>query len=303
MIGAAGFLGRSVLSAVGDAGGQASGLDHNPAPAGTPAGISWTTAEAADIAAVGRAIAGTTDVVFLAGRSRPSGGYTSLASEIDAEVTQALAVAEACSAAGVSRFVFASSGGTVYGNDVRIPSDENQPTRPLSPYGLSKLVVEHGLRLLSTRDGMATTVLRISNPYGPGQRVKRQQGIVAAAMQALMTGQPLEIWGDGTIVRDFVYIDDVARSFVAAIADTRRHLLVNIGSGQPTSILDLCQSIENVTNKRLRRTFLENRPVDLPAAVLDITQARKSLGWAPDVALQDGLKMTFDWWTERPDQP
>lgn len=295
VIGAAGFLGRHVVEAVLTEGGAAIGLDRNPAPA-TFAGQGWHVAEATDIDLIRRLAQDATDVIFLAGHSRPAGGYASLASEIDTEVTYALAAAEACRDAGVARFIFASSGGTVYGADVAVPTTETEPTTPRSSYGLAKLVVEHGLRLIAQQGQMRAIVLRISNPYGPGQLVKRQQGIIAAAMNALMSGQALEIWGDGSVIRDFLYVSDTAAAFTAALRSTEPYLLVNIGSGQGVSIRDLCDEIARISGHPLNRTYLPDRSVDLPVAILDPSLAQKTLGWTPRVGLADGLRHTYDWW-------
>ncbi|MEO1491833.1 MAG: NAD-dependent epimerase/dehydratase family protein [Pseudomonadota bacterium] len=300
VIGAAGFLGQHVVTAVKAAGGTVLAYDRNPAPAGWSG--AWTVAEAGDTAALKSAAQDATDVIYLAGRSRPAGGYDSLAREIDGEVATVVETAELCRDAGVGKFVFASSGGTVYGRDVQIPTAETEQARPQSSYGMTKLFVEHGLRLLSAEGPMQAAVLRISNPYGPGQRVKRQQGIIAAAMNAAMTGQPLEIWGDGSVVRDFVYVADVAEAFVAALACKDVYVLANIGSGQGVSIRDLCSEIDKVSDRPLKIDYLPDRKVDLPKAVLDPSRAARVLEWRPEVALADGLKKTYDWWAKQGDR-
>ncbi len=299
VVGAAGFLGRHVLASVEAAGGTALGYDRNPAPEDWAG--SWTLAEASDTARMKAAAAVATDVVFLAGTSRPAGGYDSLAREIDAEVAQVLEAAELCRDAGVGTFIFASSGGTVYGRDVQIPTVESEPAMPQSSYGLAKLCVEHGLRLIAADGPMRAAVLRISNPYGPGQHVKRQQGIIAAAMNAAMSGQPLEIWGDGSVVRDFVYVEDVADAFLAALDFDDPYILVNIGSGQGVSIRDLCAEINTIADQPLDLNFLPDRKVDLPKAVLDPSLALRVLDWRPQVVLADGLKKTYDWWAKQGD--
>ena len=205
-------------------------------------------------------------------------------------------VAEACADVGVKRFVFTSSGGTVYGPVRTHPRPETESNTPLNAYGVTKLATEHFLRLLSASSTISTSVLRVSNPYGPGQLARRGQGFVAATMNAAHTGTPLEIWGDGSVVRDFIYVGDVADAFAAACRSVNAFDLVNISFGAGASLKDICNGVEAATGRKLNIQYTGGRPADVPTSVLDNSRARDVLNWRPQVSLEDGLKRTAAWW-------
>jgi UDP-glucose 4-epimerase len=201
----------------------------------------------------------------------------------------------------VECFLFASSGGAVYG-DHNNPEDafvESAATRPRSSYGVSKLAIEHYLRILGERDGrMRTMCLRISNPYGEGQRARRGQGFVAAVMESALTGSVLEIWGDDQIERDFVHVSDVAEAFVRAEAVVGAPAVLNVGSGRAVSLGEIIACVEEATGYPVRKRLVGPRSVDVRRNVLDISAAWRTLGWRPSVSLKDGLARTATWWAE-----
>jgi UDP-glucose 4-epimerase len=143
---------------------------------------------------------------------------------------------------------------------------------------------------------MSTLSLRISNPYGEGQRAVRGQGVVAAAMQHAMTGDVMPIWGDGTIERDFIHVVDVASAFAVAASHRTSLSALNIGSGKGTSIKALLAMVEAAVGRPVRADYRHGRVVDVHRNVLDVEQAFAQLGWRPQIQLQAGLDRTADWW-------
>ena len=198
--------------------------------------------------------------------------------------------------AGLSRsadpptVVLASSGGTVYDAALPPPYREDAPTRATSPYGAAKLALE---RLLLSRVGvLPTAILRLSNVYGPGQRTGKSQGVLAYWLRAAATGQPLPLIGDPDAVRDYVYIDDVVDCMcrVANRAPTGADpLILNVGSGQGTSLRSLMSTVERVVGRELVVRRMPGRSVDRSAVWLDVRRAAHVLGWRPRTALADGV--------------
>jgi len=198
----------------------------------------------------------------------------------------------------VKRFLFPSSGGTVYGTDPAPGTAlrEDMATAPRNAYGASKLAIEHYLRLLNGLGRIATVSLRISNAYGEGQRAHRGQGFVAAAIRNALAGAPLEIWGDGSVERDFVHVSDVARAFVMAAHRDDPPPIVNIGSGVAVSLSEIVRRLEDALGQPVPVVHRAGRVVDVKRNVLDISRARATLGWTPEIRLEEGLARTVRWW-------
>jgi UDP-glucose 4-epimerase len=195
---------------------------------------------------------------------------------------------------GVEKIVFVSSGGTVYGRPIALPIKEDHPTDPLVSYGVIKLGIEKYLGLYHHQHGLGHRVLRLSNPYGPRQDPAGAQGAASVFLGHVHEGQPIEIWGDGSVVRDYIYVADAVAGILAAEAhpDTGTY---NIGSGHGVSVNDLVEAIRQVTSRTFEVNYLAGRPFDVPANVLDISRARTTLDWSPKTSLQEGLAATWSW--------
>lgn len=295
VIGAGGFMGRALCAELRDR-ADIVGLDI-ATPRDDLDHVDWITGSIADPSLVASAADGCDAVIFLANASLPASSQAHLAHEASAHVAATLEVAETCEALGVARFLFASSGGTVYGYDAPEGGlDEDGPTRPRNGYGVSKLAIEHYLRLMHEAGRMRTLSLRIANPYGEGQRALRGQGVVAAALEHVRNGTVMPIWGDGTVERDFVHISDVARAFGAGLDHEGRSATINIGSGEPVSLNAVIDRLRAVTGRELRVDYQSERRIDVHVNALSIERAREELGWSPSVALDEGLRRTAAWW-------
>lgn len=197
------------------------------------------------------------------------------------------------------RIVFASSGGTVYGRINTDSIDEEHPTNPLCSYGITKLAIEKYLLLYRELHGIRSVVLRIANPYGEGQQPDSIQGAVAVFMGRVLRGHTIDIWGDGSVIRDYIYIQDVVRAIMAASEYGGRLNVFNVGSGVGVSLLELLGMIEQVTAKKADIIFHSSRSFDVPRNVLNIAKAQKELIWTPQVPMIDGLKKTAIWMQEK----
>ena len=298
VVGGGGFIGQHIVARLRAARAEVIVMDVFSRREG-PDDLEWIVGSAADQALLASAVAGCQTVIFLANSSLPGSANSDLAAEGNAHVGVTVKAAEICEEQGVTRFIFASSGGTVYGHDSDVPLQEDAPTAPRNAYGVSKLSIEHYLRLRGQLRRLDTLSLRISNPYGEGQRAHRAQGFIAAAMQHGMTGETMSIWGDGSVERDFVYVGDVADAFVRACAYPGGQSEINIGAGRSTSLLDILGAVETALARKIPVRFEANRAIDVKKNVLDIGRARTALDWQPQTELGTGLARTAAWWLAR----
>ena len=196
---------------------------------------------------------------------------------------------------GLKKIVFVSSGGTIYGIPERLPIPETHPTNPVCSYGITKLTIEKYLGLFHQLHGLDYSVLRIANPFGERQRVHASQGAIAVFMGKVLCGEPVEIWGDGSIVRDYIHIGNVIDALLAAMTRPTHEHIFNVGSGQGQSVNDILDAIERVTGRTARRVYLPGRPFDVPRSVLSIDLARTALGWSPKIDFECGLRRFARW--------
>jgi UDP-glucose 4-epimerase len=187
----------------------------------------------------------------------------------------------------VRRIVFASSGGTVYGNPIMLPVSEDHPLEPICSYGVVKVAIENYLTLHCKRKGLVANVLRISNPYGAYQNRIGSQGVISTFLHRLVNDKPIEIWGDGSAVRDYVYVSDVARALLLA-GLRKQSATFNIGSGVGHSINEILRVLKTQTGLAGTIRYLPHRGFDVDQTYLDISRARRELGWQPEFSLEAG---------------
>ena len=192
--------------------------------------------------------------------------------------------------------IFTSSGGTVYGIPSQVPIRETHPTDPTCSYGITKLATEKYLALYQQLHGLDYTVLRIANPFGERQRIHGQQGAIAIFMGKTLRGEVVDIWGDGTVVRDYIHISDVVQALMLAMpSQSHSQRVFNIGSGQGHSLNEVLHNIEQVTGKPVLRRLMGPRPFDVPVSVLDIRCAAQHLAWQPQTPFLQGLQRFHEW--------
>jgi UDP-glucose 4-epimerase len=193
---------------------------------------------------------------------------------------------------GLKRVIFASTGGAIYGEQEIFPCDEQHPTRPLSPYGVSKLSTEMYLFFYKEQFGIDYVALRYSNVYGPRQDPHGEAGVVAIFCGRMLAQQPCTIYGDGEQTRDYVYVGDVARANLAALNSPASGAF-NIGTGQETSVNQLYNTLARIAVNRQPATYAAMRPGEQRRSVISPERAATKLGWRPEVSLNDGLERTF----------
>jgi UDP-glucose 4-epimerase len=199
----------------------------------------------------------------------------------------------------IRKFVFISSGGTVYGTPRTSPISEDHPNDPICSYGITKLAIEKYLHLFEQIHGLKYVVTRISNPYGELQNPNAKQGAVGVFLGHVARNQPITIWGDGEVVRDYIYIGDTVRGLLSAAKyEPSQHSdprIFNIGCGRGRSLNEIVSAIREVVGPQIEVRYTEARAVDVPENVLDISRAEKYLGWKPEVELTEGIRASWNW--------
>jgi UDP-glucose 4-epimerase len=257
--------------------------------------IEWVTGDLSSTHDVNEAIEGT-DVVYLAASSTvPKTSNDDPVYDVRTNLVAAIQLLDAMVKHGVPKIVFLSSGGTVYGMPKYLPIDERHPTEPLVSHGINKLAIEKYILMYKRMHGVKPVILRVSNPYGKRQLPGTSQGVVAAFMHHALNGQPIEIWGDGSVIRDFLYISDLAEILAKSASYAGDYSVFNVGSATGTSLRELIGLIEDVLGEKIVRTYLSGREFDVLENVLNCGLASQELGWKPQVTLKEGLLRTAEW--------
>lgn len=295
MLGAGGFMGTNLCRALA---GQVQSLRAFGRRQSFPEalhGCTWITGDFNDITSLTPALANCDVVFHLINATTPASANIDKVADLNANVVSTLHFLDACRESGVRRIVFVSSGGTIYGIPTQVPTLETSANNPITAYGISKLAIEKYLGLYEYLYGIEYRVLRVSNPFGPYQTALKNQGVIAAFTRRALSGKPLEIWGDGSIIRDYVYIDDVIDALILAATHEGDSRIFNIGSGKGTSLNSIVDLISALLGRAIPVDHRPGRQVDVPVSILDITTAANELSWHPHFSFQEGLSSTISW--------
>ncbi len=193
----------------------------------------------------------------------------------------------------IEKFIFASTGGGMYGEQINFPASEDHPCQPLSPYGISKLCAENYLGFFNEQYGLSTTVLRYSNVFGPHQNAHGEAGVVATFCQRLAEDQRPVIYGDGKQTRDFISVRDVVQANLVAL-DPACSGIFNVGTGKETSVNSLTECLLGVSGKNISAEYSAARNGEQRRSVIDCKKFHEGFGWKPEVSLEQGLIETYD---------
>ena len=235
------------------------------------------------------------DVVYhLVSTTVPSTSNQHISQEIVANVVVTARLLDACVKLAVKKVIFISSGGTVYGKDVKSPISEESVTSPISSYGLQKLSIEKLLYLYQYMYGLDYRVIRLANPYGPYQRPNGVLGAVTTFTYKALNDEPIRVYGDGTVIRDFIYIDDAVRAIKNISNSNKGPRVFNVGSGSGTSIKTVLETVADSLGKKLQIDFLPGRKVDVPVNYLNINRYEDNFGSLVAVPLSLGIVKTAE---------
>jgi UDP-glucose 4-epimerase len=302
LIGGAGFIGRALAGELLRRGFAVRVADILPlSDCGFPPDkVEYVQANYNEQEALEGLLGGVDAVVHLAHQAMLLGLDSSMTVEIERNVLPAVRLMDACLDAKIGRLVFLSSGGTVYGEaESASPLPERYPLQPISVYGVSKSLTEQVARLYSVQRGLPVTIVRPSNAYGPGQVPFRGQGLVATVMASAMTGKPITVYGDGTAVRDYIHVADIAEGIASILQRGAPGQTYNLGSGHGTTVNELIRNFIQPFAQRdglsLDVRYVPARGVDVAYNVLDCEALKRDCGFAPKVDLSQGLDDTWQW--------
>ena len=260
--------------------------------------VEWVAGDLSSTHDVNEALQGVDTAIHLVSTTLPKNSNDDPIYDVQSNVVASLQMLDAMVAQGVRKVIFISSGGTVYGNPVYLPIDERHPTDPLVSYGITKLAIEKYLQMYERIHGIRAITLRVANPYGERQRIETAQGAVGVFLHHAIKDMPIDIWGDGSVTRDYIHVSDVAEAFAKAATYAGNEHVFNISSGAGTSLNELIGMLENALGKAIQRRYLPGRPFDVPVSVLSNDLARRELNWTPLLSMADGIARTAKWMTE-----
>lgn len=239
------------------------------------------------------------EVIDLAYATVPQTSFTNPVNDILVNVPEAVRLFELAARQPLRKFVWISSGGTVYGPAQTVPLTEEHPTNPISPYGITKLAIEKYAHLYYHISQMPVVCVRPANAFGAGQRVYAGQGFIGTAIASLLDGRALSLFGQEGTIRDYLHVRDMARGIVAALVDGQPGEVYNMGSGQGYSnrqVLEILLPLARAHGLTPRIEVLPERPFDVKINILDSTKLREHTGWQPTSSFEHDLHLTWDWY-------
>jgi UDP-glucose 4-epimerase len=247
---------------------------------------------------VARALKGIDYVFHFLSSTTPGSSMNNPIIDMNTNVFGMLSLLEECKKSKIKKIIFASSGGTIYGDQGKNKYKETDNTNPISPYGISKLTIEKYLEYYKKNYNLDYLVLRYANLYGQYQNISGTQGIISIFLNRIKNDEPIQIFGDGKQIRDYLYIDDAIKMTLLLFDKKTKYNLYNIGSGKGVSTIDVVKKIEKMIHKRANVYWLPERKIDVKKIILDITRFNKECSYMPKININEGIKKTWEWIVE-----
>lgn len=295
VIGGCGFIGSHIVDKLLARGHLVRVLDMRAELYRLPLpGVEYLTGSFCDEVSLKVALQDVDAVVHTASTTVPSTANLNPIYDVETNLISTIRLLQMMRDREIKRLVFLSSGGTVYGIPQVDTVPEDHPQNPISSYGIVKLAIERYLHMEQHLHGLEYVALRASNPYGPRQGQAGLQGIIGAYLWKISQGEQIEVWGDGSIVRDFIHVQDLAE-LAALTVEAPICGFFNAGSGRGTSVNQIVGLTAKVTGRDLRPLYKPGRGFDVPRIILDITRIRQATNWSPVTPLEDGLRDSWNW--------
>ena len=257
-------------------------------------GVDYCFADFADRMALVEALSGMDAVYHLLSTTVPGTADLDPKTDVQDNLIGTLNLLNSMQRLGLFRILFLSSGGTVYGIPETIPIPETHPLRAINSYGIVKSTIELYLEMYRRTRGLSPIIVRASNPFGPRQAHSGVQGVISTFLRRILAGQRLEIWGDGTVVRDYLEVGSLAELCVLAGASDKEGAY-NAGSGRGLSVSEVVAAIRRVTGSKFEIVYKPARLMDVPCSVLDCSRAKNDFGWECRVDFNSALRGAWDW--------
>lgn len=257
--------------------------------------IEWFEGDFNNREQVTAAVSGCDVIYHLVSTTLPRSSNENPAYDVETNICGSIHLLEAAQKQKIRKFIFISSGGTIYGIPHALPIKESHPTEPICSYGISKLAIEKYISLFHTLHGMEYCILRLANPFGERQRIASAQGAVVVFLAKALCGEEISIWGDGSVVRDYFHVSDAVAAMIKALTYEGSQRIFNIGSGIGHSLNDILSTIEVLLDVPVNKKYLSGRAFDVPESVLDISKAIECLDWRPELSLIEGVAKTAKW--------
>jgi UDP-glucose 4-epimerase len=300
--GGAGFIGAHLVDSLIAAGYKVRVLDRTPVEIRPTwlesAQIEYMMGDFSDHSLIDAALKDIDLIYHLVSTTIPATSNIDPVFDVQSNLIGTLSLLQSALQAGVKKVIFVSSGGTVYGKPKSLPIREIDPTDPICSYGITKLAIEKYLHMFHELHGLEFLVFRLANPFGEKQR-PGAQGVIAAFIHKLANSQPIEIWGDGTVVRDYIYIRDVVDVLVRGISYSGTSHIFNLGGGQGRSLNEIIETLRAVTGRTIDCNYKSARPLDVPKSVLDIGLVKQEFNWHPSHDFPGDIRKTWEWFNSK----
>lgn len=299
VIGGCGFIGSHVVDNLLANGCEVRVLDRRAELFRAPLeNVEYVMSDLSDTAQIFEALEGIDAVVHLASTTVPATSNIDPIADVQGNLVAMLRLLEVMRSAEVRKMVYLSSGGTVYGVPKFDPMPEDHPLNPISSYGIVKVAIENYLYMEHKLHGLKYVSLRASNPYGPRQGHTGIQGLIGTHLWRLARNEQIEVWGDGSIVRDFIHVRDLAAlCYRALVSEASGNF--NAGSGEGASVAEIVQKIRATVGEDVQPVYKPGRKFDVPRVVLDVTRAERELRWHKTVSLDEGIQESWAWVQEQ----
>ncbi|MEH6636968.1 MAG: NAD-dependent epimerase/dehydratase family protein [Halioglobus sp.] len=295
VLGGNGFIGSHLTDALLAAGHKVRVFDRGPELYRAPLrNVDYRFADFGDFSALAEALQDIDIIYHLISTTVPSTSNLDPVGDIQGNLVNTVKLLQLMVSKNIVRIVYLSSGGTVYGVPDVSPIPETHALNPICSYGVTKVAIENYLYMYQSLHQIKPAILRPSNPYGERQGHAGVQGIVGTFLNKTKSGERIEIWGDGSVIRDFICVTDLAELGVK-VGQSDFCGVLNVGSGSGCSIHDLVDALAVVTGNEIEPQFLPGRAYDVPEIVLDISKANREMAWQPRIQLQAGLRRTWQW--------
>lgn len=296
LLGGGGFIGTNLCRQLVAEGAEVTVISPHVIAEQALLGATWVRATLEDLDLIEPLIRQDDYIFHMVSTTVPASSNENVVADITSNILPTLRLLDTLVQKQIARMVFLSSGGTIYGRNAPIPTPENAANDPLCSYGIHKLTIEKYLALYRYLHEIDAVALRVANPFGPYQ-MGLAQGVVAAIIRKAIANRPITIWGDGRVVRDYIYVSDLIQAIIRAalIDNTEAPRVYNVGSGIGRSIREILETVQTIHCKPLEVVYKPTRPTDLPVSILDISQAEMYLDWRPKTPWEPALAKTYDW--------